>query len=39
MRSLASEHFQEIENLVGSERQKKEDIIKMTMGSMFVGTA
>jgi hypothetical protein len=39
VKSLASENLQEIENLNGSERQKKEDIIKMTLGSIFVGNA
>jgi len=39
MRSLASEHLQEIENLIGSERQKREEIIKITMGSIFSGDA
>jgi hypothetical protein len=37
--SLASEHLQELESLVGSERQKQEDIVKMTMGSIYHGEA
>jgi len=35
--SLASEHLQELESLVGSERQKQEEIIKVAMGSMYLG--
>jgi hypothetical protein len=37
MRSLASEHLQEIENLASAERQKREEIIKSAMGSIFAG--
>jgi hypothetical protein len=37
VRSLASEHLREIENLPDSERQKQEEIIKITLGSMFSG--
>jgi len=33
--SLAGEHLQELDNLVGSERQKREKIIKEVMGSMY----
>jgi hypothetical protein len=31
------EHLQELDSLVGSERQKQEDIIKKVMGSMYQG--
>jgi hypothetical protein len=37
VRSLASEHLQELDSLVGSERQKQEEIIKITMGSLYAG--
>ena len=37
MRSLATEHLREIESLVGPEYQNKEDIIKITLGSIFLG--
>jgi hypothetical protein len=37
VQSLASEHLQELESLVGSERQKQEEIIEVTMGSMYSG--
>jgi len=33
--SLASEHLQELECLVGSERQKQEEVIKGAMGSIY----
>jgi hypothetical protein len=36
---LASEHLQELENLVGPERDKQEEIIKVTTGSMYLGEA
>jgi hypothetical protein len=36
---LASQHLQELEGLVGSERQKQEETIKKTMGSMYAGEA
>ena len=36
---MAVEHLQELESLVGSERQKREEIIKVTMGSMYQGEA
>jgi hypothetical protein len=39
VRSLASEHLQELENLVGSEREKQEETIKVTTGSMHSGEA
>ena len=39
MQSLASEHLQELENLVGSEREKQEEIIKVATGSMYSGEA
>jgi len=35
--SLASERLQELENLVGSEREKQEEVIKVTTGSMYLG--
>ena len=37
--SLAGEHLQELESLVGSERQKREEVIKVAMGSMYQGEA
>ena len=37
VQSLASEHLQELESLVGSERRKQEEIIKVAMGSMYSG--
>jgi hypothetical protein len=37
VQSLASEHLQELDSLVGSERQKQEDIIKVAMGSLYAG--
>ena len=39
MQSLASEHLQELENLVGPEREKQEEIIKVATGSMHSGEA
>jgi hypothetical protein len=36
---LASEHLQELEKLVGSEREKQEEIIKATTGTMYLGEA
>lgn len=35
VRSLASGLLQEVEVLTGSERQKKEKVVKMTLGSIF----
>ncbi|KAH9976352.1 cytochrome P450 [Lactifluus volemus] len=35
IRSLASEHLQEIESLIGPERQKQETVIQETLGSLF----
>jgi hypothetical protein len=35
--SLAGEHLQELDSLVGSECQKQEEIIKVAMGSMYHG--
>ena len=35
--SLASEHLQELESLAGTERQKQEETIKKTLGSMYSG--
>ena len=37
--SLAGEHLQELESLVGSERQKQEELAGMTMGSLYHGEA
>jgi hypothetical protein len=37
--SLAREHLQEIENLADSERQKEEEFVKITLGSMYTGNA
>jgi hypothetical protein len=37
--SLAGEHLQELESLVGSERQKQEEVVRVTMGSMYSGVA
>jgi Cytochrome P450 len=39
VQSLASEHLQELDNLVGSEREKQEEVIKATMGTMYLGEA
>jgi hypothetical protein len=39
VQSLASEHLQELESLVGSERQAQEEIVKTTMGSIYHGKA
>ena len=36
---MASEHLQELENFVGSERERQEEIIKVTTGSMYGGEA
>jgi hypothetical protein len=35
--SLAGEHLQELESLVGLERVKQEEVVKVTMGSMYQG--
>jgi hypothetical protein len=35
--SLASEHLQELENLVGSARQKQEEIVVAALGSLYGG--
>lgn len=35
--SLAGEHLQDLDGLVGSERQKQEKIIKEVMGSIYQG--
>ena len=37
MKSLASQYLQEIEDLAGPERQKQEETIKVTLGSIFGG--
>jgi hypothetical protein len=37
VQSLASGHLREVESLVGLERQKQEEIIKVTMGTMYAG--
>jgi len=34
--SLASEHLQNLESLVGSERQRQEEVIKSTLGSLYL---
>ena len=36
---MASEHLQKLENLVGSEREKQEEVITVTTGSMYTGEA
>jgi cytochrome P450 len=33
--SLASEHLQELEGLVGSKRQKQEEVVSVAMGSIY----
>jgi hypothetical protein len=37
--SLAGEHLQESESLVGFERQKQEEVIGVVMGSLYQGEA
>jgi hypothetical protein len=37
--SLAAEHLQELEELIGSERQMQEEVIKVAMGSIYQGRA
>ena len=37
--SLAGEHLQELEDLVGSERHMQEEVIKVAMGSIYQGKA
>ena len=37
MHSLASEHLQELENLVGSARQEQEDVVVAALGSLYKG--
>jgi hypothetical protein len=37
--SLAGEHLQELEDLVGSERQMQEEVIKVALGSIYQGKA
>ena len=37
--SLASEHLQESESLVGFERQKQEEVIGVAMGTLYLGEA
>ena len=37
MRSLAGEYLQELENFVGSERQKQEEAVMVSMGSIYQG--
>jgi len=39
VQSLASEHLQSIEDLLGLERQKQEEIVKVTLGSIFTAGA
>jgi hypothetical protein len=36
---LASGFLREIEHLTGTERQRKEEIIKIALGSTFLGEA
>jgi Cytochrome P450 len=35
--SLASEHLQELENLVGSARQEQEEVVVAALGSLYKG--
>jgi len=35
--SLAGENLQELDNLVGSERQEQEEVVKVAMGSLYQG--
>ena len=37
--SLAGEHLQELEDLIGSERQMQEEVVKVAMGSIYQGKA
>ena len=37
MRSLAGEYLEELDNFVGSERQKQEEAVMVSMGSMYQG--
>jgi len=37
VRSLAGEYLQELENFVGPERQKQEEAVIASMGSMYMG--
>jgi hypothetical protein len=37
--SLAGEHLQESEDLIGSERHMQEEVIKVAMGSIYQGKA
>ena len=37
MRSVAGEYLQELENLVGSERQKQEEAVMVSMASLYHG--
>ncbi|KAH9987419.1 cytochrome P450 [Russula vinacea] len=39
IRSLASEHLQELESFVGSKHQKQEEIIKRALGSIYAAGA
>ncbi|KAI0278784.1 cytochrome P450 [Russula aff. rugulosa BPL654] len=39
VRSLASEHLQELEDLVGSPRQEQEEIVVAALGSLYRGKA
>ncbi|KAH9987409.1 cytochrome P450 [Russula vinacea] len=39
VQSLASEHLQELETFVGSNRQTQEEIIKKTLGSVYLAGA
>jgi hypothetical protein len=37
--SLAAENLQEVENMIGSERQKQEEVVKVAVGSLYQGKA
>ena len=37
VRSLAGEYLQELDNFVGSERQKQEEAVIVSMGSLYIG--
>jgi hypothetical protein len=37
--SVASEHLQELERLVGLERQNQEEVVGVAMGSIYQGKA
>ena len=37
MRSIAGEYLQELENLTGSERQKQEEAVMVSMAGLYIG--